>query len=222
MNARTIDEARTITFLRHGQPDRTVGDHLSHPLTQTGWNQARAFANDVLSRLFDQEIAYATVITSGVTRAVQTAETICEGMSLKPRFHVVREMFDTGDDDEDNRRHEAARRDAYAKFGPQPLAKYHNECIAAMVDLGLASTEKLKPILSSTPGDVLIVGHGVYTNQIIMNLFFDEIGRNVRERLFNNSPLGECCGYHLHFEGNRLIEMEDILTDPNAPHPDEK
>jgi broad specificity phosphatase PhoE len=214
---------RTITFLRHAQANSTVGDHMTHPLTDTGWNQARAFASDVLSRIFKNDITYETVITSGVLRTVQTAETICEGMSLTPTFHIVREMFDTGDLDEDTRRYEAARRAAYTQMGPQRLSYYHHVCLSAMVDLGLSSAEKLKPLLQKYSGDVLIVGHGVYTNEIILDLFMNNLDATMKERLFNGSPLGECCGYHLHFnDGNRLIKMEDIRTDPDASHPDQK
>jgi broad specificity phosphatase PhoE len=197
---------RFIDFIRHGNAVLPEGktDDRYRILSPLGIKQAQAFG--LARRSLGED--YEHVIISGLDRTVDTGQHIMNVLGTGCRLHIVEEMFDPEEWDA----HARKRNMIYSMIGAAPLHRYHDESTPAMVDLGLHAAEKLKPIFRAhSDGNILIIGHGVYTNEIILDTFMRDLSYQMRDRLLRGSPLIECAGYRLLFDdGNNLKNMIDL------------
>lgn len=203
---------RFIDFIRHANAVLPEGitDDRKRVLSPIGTRQARAFGE---ARRIARE-HYRHVILSGIDRTVDTAQHIMNVLGLGCQLHIVPAMFDPEKLDQDT----AARQLLYKKLGSAPLAHYHDLAIGVMISLGLAAADKLQPIFRQHPnGNILIVGHGVYTNEVILDTFMRDLTSDMKDRLLNDPALAECAGYRLMFDdgGNLrdLLRLPAIILD---------
>ncbi len=195
-------------YIRHADaifPRGSSDDRLRF-VSPTGHEQAYIFGQ---ARQAAGE-RYSLALISDTIRAE------CTAISIQPYagpFEVrkVPELFDPIEPTDFSLQREAA----YAKLGAQSLAQYHDECLMAMVDLGQNAAAALRSATTWPPqcvnSNVLGIGHGVYTNEIILDTFMDDLSRQMKHRLLTDPPLQPCAGYRLVFDdGGNLREMLDL------------
>ena len=198
--------SRFIDFIRHGNAIGPVDRERT--LSKLGVRQTLAFG---LARRQAGEY-YGAIITSGISRAVETGSHIIAAIGTDCQSRIIlKEMFDPAIQD----RHSKEREAAYAKLGAQSLARYHEECLDAMDDLSFKTTPRLQVLIYDhcREDNTLVVGHGVYTNQIILNTFDFHLTDVMKSRLLGNPPLTECAGYRLVFDDES--ELVDMLNLPS-------
>jgi broad specificity phosphatase PhoE len=197
---------RYIDFIRHGNAVFPEGraDDRHRILSPLGIKQAQSFA---LARCQANE-DYEHVIISDVDRSVDTGQHIMNVLGTGCRLHIVPEMFDPEEWD----RYALKRNNIYSMLGAAPLFRYHDMATIAMVDLGIQASVKLKPIFQEhRQENILVIGHGVYTNEIILDTFMRDLPYTMRDRLLQDAPLSECAGYRLVFDdGGNLKNMLDL------------
>jgi broad specificity phosphatase PhoE len=202
-----------IDFIRHGD---AVGEmDRERILSDLGKRQARAFGE---ARGASGE-KYGLVITSGLLRAVQTAQVIAVAMGGNWLRLDLPELFDPETMNEAAR----ARQDAYQKLGADTLFQYVCYCPRAMKAFGVAGAGALERILQehSHRGNVLVIGHQVYVNEIISKLSFfptgaPDVDQVRRAQLLHDPPLGGCEGYRLRLGKRRTLQELLRLTSPEA------
>ena len=203
-----------IDFIRHGNAVLPEGitDDRDRILSPLGIRQARAFG--AARQAADEK--YILIVLSGLIRTEQTTDAIIETLSHGSARIAVPEMFDPEKPDAYSEQRQAA----YEEMGSRPLGVYQDQCLSAMVDLGLNAAKELRPICKQASGsgdNILVIGHGVYTNEIILDTFLEDLRPPMKQRLLNDPPLAECAGYRLLFDddGNLrdMIRLPTIILD---------
>jgi broad specificity phosphatase PhoE len=197
--------SRFIDFIRHGAtvlPEGETNDR-ERILSSIGVRQAQAFGQ---ARKAAGE-RYQHVIVSGIPRTIDTAQRIIM-MQNGSQVYMVEEMFDPETPD----KYSLVRQVLYEQLGAQPLIAYSaKEHIDAMLDLGMNARTVLLTVFEKNPGNILVVGHGVYTNQIIFSTFNTVLSENMMDNLLDDPPLQPCAGYRLVFDDNgNLVDMIDL------------
>jgi hypothetical protein len=150
---------------------------------------------------------YERVIVDGSAQADLTCGHILNAMGPKCPKSVIAELTDPKRSDQ----HSEQRRLAYAKLGKKPLAKFHDECIVAMVDLGQNAAEPLQRFfLEHIKDNILVVCRDIYLAQIILTTFFSVISQSQQKELLHRGPPGPCSGYRLTWDNTSLKEMSNI------------
>lgn len=202
--------SRFIDLMRHGNATGTE-DPMMRSLSPLGGRQARAFGS---ARQHDGE-KYQLIVLSGLIRTEQTANAVVETIGYGPARISVPEMVDPKEEDWD--KFSKVRNEAYTKLGSVPLIRYHGEAVGAMVNLGLNAAKKLRPIFQEHSGNILVIGHAVYTNEIILTTFFNDLNSLMKQRLLHDPLLTECAGYRLVFDddGNLrdMLRLPQIILD---------
>ena len=200
-----MSEGYFIDFIRHGHAIPAPGSTSDRDrvLSKLGREQAIRFG--VECNLNGEHYAHA--IVSGVNRTVETEELVLQAAGGTMTVLVVPEMFNPEIPD----KHSLQREAAYTKLGAQPLAQYRTNCPDAMKALGGSAAEVLLKTLHNIRKNTLVVGHCVYTNEIILSTFGRYMLSAQQGEFLTDSPLAECAGYRLSFtEFGRYMHTLDI------------
>ncbi|HVC58064.1 MAG TPA: histidine phosphatase family protein [Candidatus Acidoferrales bacterium] len=133
---------KILILVRHGQSEANVGRTLSNdvnrnPLTPLGVSQAESTARE-LNRLSNPS----SIFTSPVLRAVQTADIIANGFSIKPK--IDDRLRERGFGSFNNKKFEST----------EAMGKYMKEEIDANYPLGLESWTSLKSRIGAFMDDL--------------------------------------------------------------------
>lgn len=190
---------RRITFLRHGQADKTLPDHRLHPLSDEGKRQAAERRVSLDNPVFD------LVIHSPLIRTWETAQ-IVAGVSDRSKTLEFPILFpDDGDDCV------KIMNQAFLKLGHASLRDYYTlEEIPgveqAIKDWALAAKEELVPVIRHLDAyNMLIVGHGI----LLQALCRDFVG-NEYAKLLLDCVVGECEGFCVTTKHDGTVTLDQI------------
>jgi broad specificity phosphatase PhoE len=204
--------SRFIDFIRHGDAmlPRGITEDRRHILSILGNRQAEAFgkAREQAGETYGLALCSDTLRTEGTLIAMKPF------LGSKIREVIVPELFDPEEPDKYSR----IRQAAYAKLGPQPLSSYATDkYFRAMTFLGKDAREALTPMLNGIRENILVLGHSLYTNQIILSTFNIMLSQGMRDRLLDDPPLEPCAGYRLvfHDDGSLcdMLRLPPIVLD---------
>jgi len=186
---------RTIYLIRHGRPDlpdqnlRFLGS-TDLPLSDEGISQARKLRPILEGRDFER------VFHSGMKRALQTAELIFEKRSIN--LEIIPEFREIAFGEWENlSMSEISRKDPAAfKARGEDFACFTPPGGENFTDLQGRAYPAFEKIISSTSGDILIVGHAGVFKSIILRI----LGLSLQQ-LFS---------FRLDYCGVSLISQKDL------------
>ncbi len=150
---------------------------------------------------------YDHVAVDGFVQADLTCGHILNAMGPKCPKSVITELTDPKGQD----RHSERRQLAYAKLGREPLVKFHDECIVAMVAIGQNAAGPLRRFLMEHIKDnILVVCRNIYLAQIILTTFFNDLPGTSQATLLNRQSPSPCSGYRLIWDDKNLKEVRRI------------
>ncbi len=143
---------------------------------------------------------YNHIVIDGSIQADLTHGHILNAMGSKCPVSIIAELTDPKQSDQ----HSDRRRLAHARLGQEPLVKFHDECIVAMVDIGQNAAGPLRRFLLKHPQEnILVVCRDIYLAQIILTTFFSDLCKTDQQMLISCQPPDPCSGYRLTWDGHQ-------------------
>ncbi len=177
-----------ITFLRHGEADKSLPNHRLHPLSAKGREQAKERRAQLGNPQFD------LVIHSPLLRTKQTA-CLVAGLEEDAQTIVVSDLFPQ---EEDPRT--VVLNQAFEKLGHASLHRYYEEAGREMQSLGNDAAREIREAINqSNASNVLVVGHGMLL-QVLCIAFTG------KDNPFMDQVLNECQGCCLF--GEEVTEIK--------------
>jgi probable phosphoglycerate mutase len=196
----------TLHFLRHGQTELSrqdvfCGSGLDPKLTSEGAEMAQAFATVA------REKTWAAIYSSGLRRAIATAQPVCEGLGLELQTRPELNEIAYGKwEGLSKKKVEHDYHDDYISWLADPAWHPPTEGEPAVVIArrGLMAIEEIKGRCSD--GNVLIVSHKATIRIILCSLLGIDVGR-FRYRLV--CPVGSVSTIEFTPEGPLLAALAD-------------
>jgi broad specificity phosphatase PhoE len=196
----STSQVHNITLIRHGESlgnvQRVFQGQKDFPLSDEGKNQARQLAK----HLKTEKTNYKEIISSPLTRTMQTAEIIADELGLSIQTDALWIEIDNGNlagvPGKKLGKKQRKREDRFNPFKPV------GEIGESWWELYLRGSEALLNLLERPPGSYLVVSHGGILNAALWNVFGTppQPGALTPTFYFRNTATANLIFDHQHWE----------------------